>query len=236
MTRVLLAVPSYRGISDAEAMALVDGKALIAAGLEVRPYVARGLALIDYARNALLAMAYHLSVDFTLYQDDDARTGAASVREMIRLAETYGFDVLAAPVQMRGSGAPNFGPDGPPMAMDDGSIVQPIAWTGLGSVLVSRRATAALVEACKDRHYRANPTSPLWRLGRPREWNVFRSDTVPSRDLDPAAPEAEQEFLGDDRVFSYLLRKCGIVMRAYLNARTNHADMGEFCVADRRTT
>lgn len=212
-------------------MALVGGEALRSAGLDIRPSVVRGVALLDYARNELLATAHHIGVDYTLCQDDDARTEPASIREMVRICETYGFDVLAAPVQMRGSGAPNFGPDGPPMALDDGSLVGRLIWTGLGSVLVSKRATAVLVEACADRHYRSRPemVAALASIGiaATRSWNVFRSDTVALDD------SGEHDFIGDDQVFCHLLRKCGIVLRVYLNAVTDHAGMGRYCAAER---
>ncbi len=229
-------MPNYRGDLK-DAMALVGGDALRSAGLDIQSIVVRGVAAIDRARNDLLSMAHHLGADYALCQDDDVKTEPGSVREMVHLCETYGFDVLAAPVQMRGSGAPNFGPDGPPMAMEDGSLVGRLIWTGLGSVLVSKRAMSTLIEAHKARHYRPRPdtSASLARFGvvKPQCWNVFGSDTVPASELDPDDASGEQELLNDDHIFSYRLRQCGIVLRVYLNAVTDHAGMGRYCAAER---
>ncbi len=241
-TRVVLAVPSYRGISAEEALALVGGEELRRANIDIRPLIVRKVALLDYARNELLAMAHASGAAYTLWQDDDTRTDSSSIREMIALAETSEVDVLSAPVEMKRDTLPrqpNVGLSGGPVATAAGSLVAQIAWTGLASVLVSRRATAALVESCRERHYRPHPTSIaiLQRLGAPpRAWNVFGSLTVPATALMPEergdAKDDEQVFLGDDKVFSYRAREVGLTMRAFLQAVTDHAGMGRYCMAE----
>ena len=242
MTKLLLVVPSYRGISAADARALIGADELQRSGIQVAVHCVRRVALLDYARNELLAVAHASGAAYTLWQDDDTRTDSSSIREMIALAETSGVDVLSAPVEMKRDTLPrqpNVGLSGGPVATAAGSLVAQIAWTGLASVLVSRRATAALVESCRERHYRPHPTSIaiLQRLGAPpRAWNVFGSLTVPATALTPEergdAKDDEQVFIGDDKVFSYRAREVGLTMRAFLQAVTDHAGMGRYCMAE----
>ena len=225
MTSIFLAVPSYKGISDEAARALIGAEDIERAGIKVATCVVRQVALLDLARNELLAMAHDLGFDYVLFQDDDARTASTSIREMIVAADTYRFPVLSAPVQMRVENrAPNVFQPGPPIAIGDGQYVCEIAWTGLGSVLVSREAIKTLVEKYADRHYRS--------IARPGKtaWNLFRSDTVSP--LDPSAPEGARDFAGDDRIFCHLLREAGFKLRAFMFAVTDHRGMGRYCLGE----
>ena len=237
MTRLLLTVPSRRhdcpggGISNEEAMSLIDGAALQRMGVQVAVMVARGL-LIDIARNELLAVAYHTGADYALLQDDDVKTTPASVRNMLRICQDNGFDVLAAPTQLRGSGRPNVAVMDHPLATPDGELVATCSWIGLGlgSVLVSRRAIQTIVDAHRDRHYRS------WLMPDRQAWNVFRSDTIAYERLAESErgelPPGESILVADDQVFFFLMREAGLTLRAYLNAVTEHGNMGQYCMGD----
>lgn len=227
MTTLFLAVPSYRGITDKEARDLIGADELERAGLAVVCAVVRQTALLDLARNELLAAAHDQGADYLLFQDDDARTAPSSIREMIAAADRLYFPVLSAPVQMRTEARePNIVPIGPPINIGDGQYVCEIAWTGLGSVLISRETVATIIALHADRHYRSHA-----RPGK-LAWNIFRSDTVPAKAHDPNAAEDDRDFLGDDRIFGHMLREAGVKLRAWMFAVTDHRGMGRYCLGE----
>lgn len=227
MTKLFLAVPSYKGISDAEARGLIEAPVLEQAGIDVTAAVVRGVALLDLARNELLAAFYDSEAELLLFQDDDARTAPSSIRGMIDVMKKHEFDVLTAPVQMRTEARePNVVPSGPVIALEDGHYVCEGAWTGLGSVLVSRQCVGRLIDKHRSRYYRSHA-----RPGK-TAWNIFRSDTVPARGHDPGAPEDARDFMGDDRIFSHMLRESGSAIRIFLFAVTDHRGMGRYCLGE----
>jgi hypothetical protein len=219
---IIVLVPSYRGITNEEALERASAKDLESAGHKVGAVVVRKVALLDFARNELLKQGRLLSTDYLLWLDDDARVEARTIRNMLDLD----LPVVAAPVQMRGeAGAPNVAMISQPFTHPNGLQTVECSWLGLGCVLMKREAVEQVWNRWKGLHYRS-PAD-----GKPT-LNLFGSTLVPADELDPSDKSGDQILLGDDLIFSWRMRQAGLTLRALLQAVTQHADLPRYCLAE----
>lgn len=220
-TSLLVTCPSYAGISDDEIRQRVDAAALERAGYAVSVACVRGVSLLDVARNELATVARHARVPLVLMLDDDVSIDAPSVELLVRA----GVDIASAPYHMRTESAEyDVALVGEPIVSNGVDLIE-CTWTGLGAVLVRLHVLEQLHVRHPELHYRSIGVPGAVSCG------YFGSMIVPSRAIDPAAPEGEGTHLGDDRAFSYRAREAGFMIHAVVDARTVHRSaMG--CVGD----
>lgn len=218
MSNVLVTCPSYKGISDAEIRERVDAAALERAGHTVSAVCARGVSLLDAARNELMTAARRVRLPLILMIDDDVSIDAESIELLIR-ATGVGVSIGSAPCKMRKDGHEyNCAPLGDPFERGGVTLIE-CAWTGLGAVMVRLEALDALHDRYPELHYQSIGTPDVTSCG------IFNSMIVPARKIDPDAPADVNYHFGDDRAFSLRARDVGLAIHAVIDARTKHRDM-----------
>lgn len=213
---LFVAMPSYKGISEEEAKERCAEKALIKEGYSVAVAVLNGSALIDLARAELTAMfMVRTKCEAILYMDDDIEIEAASLLQMLAIMASHpGVGVLSAPCKMRTEG--NFYNIIPTSLPDEEKLVDCL-WTGLGCVLVSRKIIATLYAKYPRLWFKSQATEGAHSVGLFNSLVVDESDYSGERETG-----AVGAYLGDDRAFSHRLRQSGILIQAYVDAKTDH--------------
>lgn len=165
---------------------------------------------LDTARNELHTAFLRTTADVACWLDDDVQVDPGWIPKMLQ-AVLDGVDVLSAPCRLRDHTAGgsqetanlfNVTPVGLPIERSGLRLLK-CQSTGLGCVMVSRRAMQKLHDACEPKY--ESRMSP----GR-KSAPIYRSEVIQANLVNPQASPNIHVYMQDDFVFSTLCLKAGI--------------------------
>ena len=185
---------------------------------------------LDAVRNELHLAYLMTPCHQALLLDDDVQIVPPQwIVKMMEAMATGEVDVISAPCRMRhhgGEGAQglfNILPKpGDTIQVGELRLLE-LTWTGLGAVLVSRKAMQAL--------YDASEKYASWLMQPNKAAAIYRSEIVLQRYYDPSHPEDANVYILDDKVFSKKLCDLGFKIFAAIDVPTVHDGM-QGCFAD----
>lgn len=183
---------------------------------------------LDLARNEMLLVFLSTTADYNLLLDDDVQiTPEEGILDMLALMQAPGVEVVSAPCRLRDhahGGAQDWSPFNIRPCLDgmfdfgEKKVVK-CESTGLGAVLLSRKAAQALYDAEGAKY--VSRLKPGFKAA-----PVFASQVVSAKEIDPSIPDDQiGVYLLDDMVFSRKLRALGFDIYALLDVQTKHDGM-----------
>lgn len=228
---ILLTIPSARGVHPMTFGEVLNLQNEIQALGHKFYHAELYRLLLDQARNEFVtAFMSGTSCDLQLCLDDDVQVEPKHFGIMLEAIDN-GAAIVTAPCRMRSEGNLfNIIPTTEITQLGKARVVE-CAWTGFGCVLIHRRVWEKFYEhykaleekpACKECGHKERHLYRSTIVPGARSMDVFRSEVVPARRFFLEAPEEQNEYVLDDRVFSLKALELGFKIHATIDVATKH--------------
>lgn len=219
-------LPSARGICGATVWNIFDWRTKLEAAGHFLHGTTPWRMPLDLARNESLCIFLSTTADVAMFLDDDVQVDESWIVPMLQAIDA-GADVISAPCRMRNHQATtleehlfNVVPMGALETVGGLRLVE-CAWTGLGAVMVSRKA----LETLHERAVKAGKTYRSLLMPSRVATAVFTPEVVPARRFFTEAPADENVYTLDDKIFSLRVHEAGLKLYAAIDVPTVHDGM-----------